>query len=400
MNGFMKCIQIIACLYQLYVYEQTMIGSYRISMSIIMHYVIAGAVLWIFSLWISEIYLIWLIIVSGFILYKIHHMLKDRVAMLWLCVSYLLGYGGIVVLSAGYEIYAFYPGTHTIGGLILLNISFFVQIMMLQHRHKVYDQMYLYPLKACIIFFIFIVVIVLSLAIESMLLECAFYAMLLSITAMYRHCFCMEVQNIKEWEAMQKHQMMVNNQERYERIQKEHDFILRSLHDIKKQMIVLESAGIKDDVYYQGLKAKADMIAEQHSCGETLLDQVLHYYQLRFHEAGIQCNVESEGIDYSFMDPVDMSALLCNMLDNAYESCCHCEQRFILLKMHEKQGRIFWKMKNSAVKNSYVKSELEHGFGLRNMQDIVKRYQGELQVEVDETHQIYVTTLYLLTTCV
>ena len=59
--------------------------------------------------------------------------------------------------------------------------------------------------------------------------------------------------------------------------------------------------------------------------GDELIDKILQLYHPRFQAAGIRFQLESDVIDYSFMDPIDRCAVLCNMLDNALESCLAAE---------------------------------------------------------------------------
>ena len=99
-------------------------------------------------------------------------------------------------------------------------------------------------------------------------------------------------------------------------------------------------------------------------------------------------------IDYSFMDPIDRCAVLCNMLDNALESGLAAEEPFILLRMVEQHSTILWKMKNSCIRMEQEKEDaFAHGFGMQNIRDTARRYQGTLSAGWERTHLLFRTTV-------
>lgn len=92
------------------------------------------------------------------------------------------------------------------------------------------------------------------------------------------------------------------------------------------------------------------------------------------------------------LDMLDISIVLGNLLDNAIEACSHVSDGFIDLKIYEKEVYLIIKVINS--KNSQVKVNLnqgrfttkdkakeDHGFGLFNIQQIVNKYDGILNIE-------------------
>ena len=128
--------------------------------------------------------------------------------------------------------------------------------------------------------------------------------------------------------------------------------------------------------------------------GDELIDKILQLYHPRFQAAGIRFQLESDVIDYSFMDPIDRCAVLCNMLDNALESCLAAEEPFILLRMVEQHSTILWKMKNSCIRMEQEKEDaFAHGFGMQNIRDIARRYQGTLSAGWERTHLLFRTTV-------
>ena len=95
-------------------------------------------------------------------------------------------------------------------------------------------------------------------------------------------------------------------------------------------------------------------------------------------------------------DPVDMSAIFCNMVENAIESCVKCKQRVIQLKIRKEKGYVFIKMKNSCESVHQVGERMlstkedtfYHGFGLRNMQDVAPVSYTHLDVYKRQTKKV------------
>lgn len=196
---------------------------------------------------------------------------------------------------------------------------------------------------------------------------------------------------------MVKTQHMVENRERYERIQKENAYIMKSMHDLKKHVELLEqmkqgSPAVDD--YRSDIIVKTEHMLNVQKTGDELIDKILQLYHPRFQVAGIRFQLESDVIDYSFMDPIDRCAVLCNMLDNALESCLAAEEPFILLRMVEQHSTILWKMKNSCIRMEQEKEDaFAHGFGMQNIRDIARHYQGTLSAGWERTHLLFRTTV-------
>ena len=226
---------------------------------------------------------------------------------------------------------------------------------------------------------------------------CSLQVLVILVMKLYRICFCLEIRREKELQAMVKTQHMVENRERYERIQKENAYIMKSMHDLKKHVELLEQmkqgSPVVDD-YRSDIIVKTEHMLNVQKTGDELIDKILQLYHPRFQVAGIRFQLESDVIDYSFMDPVDRCAVLCNMLDNALESCLDAKEPFILLRMVEQHSTILWKMKNSCTRMEQEKEDaFAHGFGMQNIRDIARRYQGTLSAGWERAHLLFRTTV-------
>lgn len=199
------------------------------------------------------------------------------------------------------------------------------------------------------------------------------------------------------------------NKDKYEVIEKENQMIMSQLHDMKKHLRILDEMNLESaqyNDYKQKIDRQVDEISNVKSSDNPLIERILQTYYHKFRDASIQYNIEIDEVDFSFMDITEMSAILVNLLDNAMESCVLCEERFLLLKIKIQNDFVIIKMKNSChtimeeqgVLKTMKTDRLYHGFGIRNMMMIAKKYDGDLHYSFDQEHQIFTTTITLNST--
>lgn len=197
------------------------------------------------------------------------------------------------------------------------------------------------------------------------------------------------------------------NKERYAWLLQENQYMARTIHDMKKHVLLLDTymKSHEDESLAQYRHEVAKQADEMLDCiryGNPMVDRIIGIYAEKLKKAGISLNVELDDVDMSFIEPVDFSAVLMNMLDNAWESCHKAKEKFILLKIKEVSSQIIvLKMKNSC---DFIKDKdgklvtskndtLYHGFGLKNMEQIAQKYHGGLRTAYDEQHHIFTTTI-------
>ena len=283
----------------------------------------------------------------------------------------------------------------------MIGCAYLFQILCCCRIQRSLDQVYSYPAVTGLLCYLVLIVYLGHLAPSSTALALVAILLMIMLGSFYRICFCLEVSKEKQMVAQEKAYTMMENKERYDTMQKENQFIMKNMHDLKKHLELLDHLDSKEDgiqAYRDEIQKKAQELLQYQKTGDLLIDKILQLYHSKFLDAGIQCNIESEDIDYSFMDAVDLCAILCNLLDNAYESCSKCEERFIQFKMRRVSDHILWKMKNSTIEfgingKSSKQDSLGHGFGLSNIRNTASKYHGELMVEVDREHGVYITMI-------
>lgn len=169
------------------------------------------------------------------------------------------------------------------------------------------------------------------------------------------------------------------------------DIINIKCHDLKHQIKALakiEDYGLRND-YLQEIREAVSIYDSTYHTGCSALDYVLQEKTLIFNERKIafSCMVEGEMITY--MSPTDVYALMGNALDNALERVLKEseKERVISFQIKHHYEMVLIHLENRCSSNlKFVdgipvtdkKDKVYHGFGVKSMQYIVSKYNGEL----------------------
>lgn len=102
-------------------------------------------------------------------------------------------------------------------------------------------------------------------------------------------------------------------------------------------------------------------------------------------------SMEGSLSELTHLHPVDSSILFSNLLDNAIEANRKAEtDRFIRIRTRHVNESIYFEMENPMEEElqyegtqviTTKKDSEAHGFGLKNVAEIVKKYQGQYHIE-------------------
>jgi len=122
--------------------------------------------------------------------------------------------------------------------------------------------------------------------------------------------------------------------------------------------------------------------------GNFISDAILSDKQESVKEDKI--NISFSGTIPSFINNTDLCTILSNAVDNAIEACAAVEnEKNIEIFGGYKQGYFILSVKNPTLNNVNNKNipqttkpdKLYHGFGLQNIKDVVKKYNGVMKIE-------------------
>lgn len=181
-----------------------------------------------------------------------------------------------------------------------------------------------------------------------------------------------------------------------------------ALHDIKNHLTGMYALAVQEgnkkivdyiDALMQGLAGEQQV----YCTGNEMLDIVLTTSGKRANKAGIDFQVENDGVNLGFIADQDVCSMMMNLFDNATESCQRSENKQILVQMYVYEGRFHViKVTNSCdvkprkIRDAYQSSkehQEHHGFGMRSIARTVKNYNGRMETYFDAQGRTFQTLL-------
>lgn len=165
-------------------------------------------------------------------------------------------------------------------------------------------------------------------------------------------------------------------------------------HDLKHQIAVFRSQ-VHDEKAQKALDQLEDEIRTyeaQNDTGNAVLDVILTAKSLYCQEHQVQLTSVVDGTLVEFLGTLDLSSLFGNLLDNAIESSCQVEdptRRLIHVSVSRQRQFVRIVVENyfegkvaldAGLPRSTKGDDQFHGFGLRSVDSLVKKYRGSLRV--------------------
>lgn len=138
--------------------------------------------------------------------------------------------------------------------------------------------------------------------------------------------------------------------------------------------------------------------------GSVIFDGVLNYKLQEANKKGIDMQVDIKIPSDIVIVPCDVTTILGNLLDNSIEATAGQEESWIKANIFYRSGRlnllITNTFNNDLVRNGdwYRTSKADsdkHGFGLKNVQEVVERYEGIMETNAENGIFSVKITLYL-----
>lgn len=229
--------------------------------------------------------------------------------------------------------------------------------------------------------------------------EC-FVLLLIALLSFISLLWCITVL-AKQRTLEQQGMLMEINRRYYESMEQQHFEIRRLKHDLANHLQTLSALPKEQRDSYLADLAANDAVSETLSyCGDTTVNAILTVKKNRMDRYGIR--LES-AIDIPLPLPfhrTDICALYANALDNAIEACKQTQEskRLIVLRSKAQKGLFCLEIQNpvpetsSSVLSRVSKDnsipttkadKANHGIGLQSIREIVKRYDGLLEIKTE-----------------
>lgn len=145
------------------------------------------------------------------------------------------------------------------------------------------------------------------------------------------------------------------------------------------------------------------------SSGCPIIDAVLSQKYLTAQANKININVKAVSPESLQIINIDLGSLLSNVLDNAIEAAVKIPdqaQRYIKVEIRPENQNLLIKVINSiheppiikdgvylSSKSNLGKMGQKHGMGLKNVEDIIKKYDGNIMIQVENAEFILTVSL-------
>lgn len=165
-------------------------------------------------------------------------------------------------------------------------------------------------------------------------------------------------------------------------------------HDMKNHLLVLQRQINSPETaeMVEKLQSQVAMYGDYEHTGNDILDIILKEKSETAREKHIALSVTADLNGVDFIEPLDVSTIFGNGLDNAIEASEKLpeEQRAILVKAGRVQNFFSVLIENSCLQNrEYTKQrttksdDFLHGFGISNMRKAAEKYDGQLTIKCE-----------------
>lgn len=184
------------------------------------------------------------------------------------------------------------------------------------------------------------------------------------------------------------------------------------IHDIKKHLMSISELNKKGehekiDTYISHIINSPALCPSVQICGNNLLNSILCRYSSICYDKSISLHTDIRNGLLEFMEYDDLTALFCNLLDNAQEAAEGIPETFISISVTYKENTklTIISLVNSCAVNPFPektgllasakKNNPFHGYGLKSINRIVKKYNGEMNLYYNEDDNTFHTVIYL-----
>lgn len=219
-----------------------------------------------------------------------------------------------------------------------------------------------------------------------------FLVVILSFIGLLRALMVLEKQ-----QKLERENLLANQNQRYYEAMEQQQFEIRRLrHDLANhlQTLLALPASQKDD-YVKGMLDQPAFGKVLTWCGDATVNAVLTAKEGMMRQRGIHFHAKADIPEELSFEKADLCAVFANALDNAVEGCAELEESMREIHLEAKAGKgiLAVNIRNACPLREMASEEKDilprttkkdaknHGFGLRSIQEIVKKYGGSMEVE-------------------
>lgn len=165
------------------------------------------------------------------------------------------------------------------------------------------------------------------------------------------------------------------------------------IHDIKHHLLNIEALsldGNNDAVasYIGSIKEEFGLSEAVCYSGNRILDVIINRYRMICRQQEIEFSAEAGNIPADFMNEVDLTALLDNVLQNAVESAVKSEKKYVSFSAFRVNDNFMKMLISNSCDTAPVfdkkgnlrssKKGKNHGWGTKSVARVIKKYDGDV----------------------
>ena len=184
------------------------------------------------------------------------------------------------------------------------------------------------------------------------------------------------------------------------------------IHDIKRHLMSIKELSKSNDNngisrYIDNLYENYDVNYIKKYSSNKLVNAIINRYVISFKDSKIDFFCDIRNIDFSFMSDNDLTTIIDNLLENAFEASKISKKKKVELLIHPSNvNYITIKLTNSCssapiLKNgnfvSTKKNSSVHGYGFKSVEKAIKNYTGIISFSYDDSKKDFSTKILLKT---
>lgn len=196
----------------------------------------------------------------------------------------------------------------------------------------------------------------------------------------------------------QMYSRLESKNEYYEKIEEAQNQIRRLYHDMNNHLnnIQIMNENSENAIkYIESIQNELKQARKKRLSGNAMFDIIIDEKMKVCKEKGIEFTANIDSRNTAFIENIDVSSILSNILDNAIEACekILCDKRYIKLETMWADDIFLIVCENSKI-NSIKKSgetfvtdkinKSNHGIGIKSIEYSVKKYRGNMLITYDE----------------
>lgn len=188
-------------------------------------------------------------------------------------------------------------------------------------------------------------------------------------------------------EEKQKLMQMELQYQYYERKKEDMQYIRQVYHDMKNHLLLMD-----DEKLSAQIESRIKIVEDYYETGNEFLDVIISDKMKTASGKNIQLECDIDFTQGGFIQPLDISTIFGNLLDNAIEASekLDADEKYIFCRARQKRSMMIVQIQNHYLPSQNRESRQKpymHGFGLKNVQDAIKKYDGECCIEKE--HDVF-----------